>query len=110
MKTLKIIDLFCGTGAFSKGFENSAQASFQTVLGVDVLPMSIETFRHNHPDAIGLLQDIRAIKREGVMELLGLRRGDVDLIVGGPPCQGFSSIRPFRSDGEDDERNSLFEN
>lgn len=110
MKTLKIIDLFCGTGAFSKGFENSAQASFQTVLGVDVLPMSIETFRHNHPDAIGLLQDIRAIKREGVMELLDLRRGDVDLIVGGPPCQGFSSIRPFRSDGEDDERNSLFEN
>ena len=109
MKSLKIIDLFCGTGAFSKGFENHPGASFETVLGVDLLPTSVDTFRLNHPRALGIAQDIRALRRDEVAAAVGLRRGEVDLIVGGPPCQGFSSIRPFRSDQEEDARNSLFE-
>ena len=109
MKPLKIIDLFCGTGAFSKGFENHPDASFETVLGVDLLPTSVDTFRLNHPRALGVAKDIRALRRDDVAAAVGLRRGDVDLIVGGPPCQGFSSIRPFRSDQEEDARNSLFE-
>lgn len=109
MRPLRIIDLFCGTGAFSKGFENCDSAAFETVLGVDLLPTSVATFTRNHPRAIGLAQDIRALRRRDVVDRLKLDRGDIDLIVGGPPCQGFSSIRPFRSDGEDDARNSLFE-
>ncbi len=43
------------------------------------------------------------------MERLGLKRGELALIIGGPPCQGFTSIRPFRSSSDDDPRNTLFE-
>lgn len=104
---MKVMDLFCGTGGFSKGFENTG--AFEVVYGIDVLPLSVETFRLNHTAAVGLVDDIRAVRLNTVKELIGLGRGEVDVIVGGPPCQGFSSIRPFRSTEEDDPRNSLFE-
>jgi DNA (cytosine-5)-methyltransferase 1 len=104
---MKVMDLFCGTGGFSKGFENTG--AFDVVFGIDVLPLSVETFRLNHEAAVGLVEDIRTLPLRSVQELIGLRRGEVDVIVGGPPCQGFSSIRPFRSADDDDPRNSLFE-
>lgn len=104
---MKVMDLFCGTGGFSKGFENTG--AFEVVYGIDVLPLSVETFRLNHPTAVGVVQDIREVRLSDVKQMTGLRRGKVDVIVGGPPCQGFSSIRPFRSTEEDDPRNSLFE-
>lgn len=103
----KVMDLFCGTGGFSKGFENTG--GFEVVHGIDVLPVAVETFRANHPSAFAVTGDIRRIRRFEVAEKLKLSRGDVDVIIGGPPCQGFSSIRPFRSSREDDPRNSLFE-
>lgn len=101
------MDLFCGTGGFSKGFENAG--GFEVVHGVDVLPVAVETFRANHNDAFAVAGDIRKVRRSGVSDATGLKRGDVDVIIGGPPCQGFSSIRPFRSADDDDPRNSLFE-
>jgi DNA (cytosine-5)-methyltransferase 1 len=106
---LKIFDLFCGTGGFSIGFENGKGKKFETVLGIDVLPMSIETFKLNHPSALSLCEDIRKIRRADISRSLKIKRGEVDVIIGGPPCQGFSSIRPFRSSNDDDPRNSLFE-
>jgi len=105
----KIIDLFCGTGAFSKGFENARSQRFETILGIDRNPTAVETFRQNHPHAVGITGDMRAVSVSDVVARLKVKRGDVDVIVGGPPCQGFSSIRPFRSAQEEDERNSLFE-
>lgn len=103
----KVMDLFCGTGGFSKGFENAGE--FEVVHGIDVLSVAVETFKANHPDAFAVADDIRKVRRSEVAEATGLRRGDVDVIIGGPPCQGFSSIRPFRSSADDDPRNSLFE-
>lgn len=103
----KVMDLFCGTGGFSKGFENAGE--FEVVHGIDMLPIAVETFKTNHPDAFAVADDIRKVRRSEVAEATGLRRGDVDVIIGGPPCQGFSSIRPFRSSADDDPRNSLFE-
>lgn len=103
----KVMDLFCGTGGFSKGFENTGQ--FEVVHGIDVLPVAVETFKANHRDAFAVAGDIRKVRRSEVSEATGLKRGDVDVIIGGPPCQGFSSIRPFRSSADDDPRNSLFE-
>lgn len=103
----KIMDLFCGTGGFSKGFSNFG--AFDVVHGVDVLPIAIDTFSANHPGAHSVVGDIRKVRRSEVAAATGLAQGDVDVIVGGPPCQGFSSIRPFRSSKEDDPRNSLFE-
>ena len=109
MKALKLFDLFCGTGGFSKGFEKSANARYQTLLGVDILPVSVKTFSLNHPAALAITNDIRRLRCDDLQERLKLKPGELDLIIGGPPCQGFSSIRPFRSSGEDDSRNSLFE-
>ena len=106
---MKIFDLFCGTGGFSKGFEKSRNAQYNTVFGIDLLPRSVETFRRNHPEALGLCEDIRKVRCEDLGSKLNIRRGELGLIIGGPPCQGFSSIRPFRSAAEDDPRNSLFE-
>lgn len=103
-----LFDLFCGTGGFSAGFESGGHG-FSTRFGIDVLPIAIETFKRNHPDAVGSAGDIRKARRSEIAERLGLKRGGVDVIIGGPPCQGFSSIRPFRSTNDDDPRNTLFE-
>lgn len=104
-----VFDLFCGTGGFSKGMENSKRANFDVKFGIDVLPASVETFKLNHQSGIGICRDIRQVRRHEVEEITGVKRDQLDVLVGGPPCQGFSSIRPFRSSKEDDPRNSLFE-
>jgi len=105
----KIFDLFCGTGGFSSGLESASPDEFQTVLGVDILKDSLQTFGANHSKAKTLSQDIRKISCKEISQLTGVKQGDLSLIIGGPPCQGFSSLRPFRSSGHDDPRNSLFE-
>ncbi|MCT2386320.1 DNA cytosine methyltransferase [Erwinia pyrifoliae] len=105
---MKVLDLFCGTGGFSHGFE-LAQLGFETVFGIDVLPVATQTFNANRPNSLSVCSDIRKVRRSELSDKLKLKRGMVDVIVGGPPCQGFSSIRPFRSSNDDDPRNSLFE-
>lgn len=108
MQQYSVFDLFCGTGGFSYGMERSG-LGFQTKLGVDVLPIATQTFQRNHPHAVALSADIRKLRRVNVEQATKIARNKVDVIVGGPPCQGFSSIRPFRSTNDDDPRNSLFE-
>jgi len=108
-KKLQIVDLFCGTGGFSYGFQQATNSSFETVLGIDLLPVAIETFKANHPTATAICGDIRKLPPKEICESLKIKRDSIDLIIGGPPCQGFSSIRPFRSSSLEDPRNSLFE-
>lgn len=108
MRDLTVLDLFCGTGGFSYGMEHS-DLGFTTRFGIDVLPVATETFKLNHGDAVALCGDIRKVRRAAVREATKLAKGEVDVLVGGPPCQGFSSIRPFRSTNDDDPRNTLFE-
>ncbi|MFJ5445983.1 DNA cytosine methyltransferase [Methylobacillus methanolivorans] len=105
---MKVLDLFCGTGGFSHGFELT-ELGFETVFGIDVLPIATQTFNANRPNSLSVCSDIRKVRRSELSDQLKLKRGMVDVIVGGPPCQGFSSIRPFRSSNDDDPRNSLFE-
>ena len=69
--------------------------TFTTRFGVDILPIALETFKANHPDAETICGDIRKLSCKEVENITGLRPGDVSVIMGGPPCQGFSSIRPF---------------
>lgn len=107
MTKQKVMDLFCGTGGFSKGFENTG--AFKVDYGVDLLPVAVKTFKMNHPDAVALADDIRSIRLNSVADRTGLSPEEPTVILGGPPCQGFSSIRPFRSTHEDDPRNTLFE-
>lgn len=99
----RVLDLFCGCGGLSYGFEQSGQ--FVVSAGVDLLSDRIETFRANHPHAVSIIGDLREFSAHELNRLSGLP----DIIVGGPPCQGFSSIRPFRTLTEGDPRNTLVE-
>lgn len=99
----RVLDIFCGAGGLSFGFEQSG--GFTTACGIDLLPDRIETFVANHEYATGIAGDLRAYSLRELRRLTG----DVDVVVGGPPCQGFSSIRPFRNLTEGDPRNSLAE-
>lgn len=109
MPAIRLLDLFCGTGAFSKGFENATNAEYQTLFGIDTQQIAIATFLANHPCAKAMVGDIRRTTPSEISELIHTKPGEIDIIIGGPPCQGFSSIRPFRSAKQPDPRNSLFE-
>jgi DNA (cytosine-5)-methyltransferase 1 len=100
---ISVMDLFCGTGGFSHGFEQTGH--FQVTLGLDLLPDRIRTFSANHETATVICGDIREVSTCSIIEA----SPRPDIIIGGPPCQGFSSLRPFRALTEKDPRNNLVE-
>jgi DNA (cytosine-5)-methyltransferase 1 len=100
---MRTIDLFCGAGGITEGFK---QAGYQSLYGNDLMPEAIQTFAHNHPSAIPDCQPIEEVNAHALRERLGLQPGDLDVLVGGPPCQGFSINAPERF--LDDPRNKLF--
>lgn len=93
---MKVIDLFCGCGGLSLGLE---QAGFSIVLGIDNCKDALSSFRRNHSGAEIYQADLAQLK------FTELPVQDVDVIVGGPPCQGFS-ISGKRN--PDDPRNLLY--
>lgn len=113
-KRLKLVDMFCGAGGLSEGFR---QAGYKTVLAVDADTHAMRTYRLNHPevpDEAMLCRDIRDFRNEA--ELIRKIIGDeqIDVLVGGPPCQGFSraGLRAKSAYGvpiaSQDERNHLY--
>ncbi len=99
-----MLDLFCGTGGISFGL-TQADPRFRTIGGVDLDPVASATARLNHPSAEILTAPIDEVDPAGFRAVAPT--GRVDLIVGGPPCQGFSSLRPSRGEAIEDPRNSL---
>lgn len=102
MTTLNAIDLFCGCGGLSLGFE---KVGFNILLGIDAWNDAITTFNHNHKNSKGFCADLSKINPEDVKEQLS--ENQVDVIIGGPPCQGFS-VAGKRI--VDDVRNTLYKN
>lgn len=102
MKTkYRVIDLFSGCGGFSYGFES---AGFHVVLGVDNDRVALETFKSNHQNSKTLLADLHLDST--IDSIINLVKGDkIDVIIAGPPCQGFSLTG---SREQNDERNKLF--
>ena len=100
---LLTLDLFCGAGGITEGFR---QAGYVSVYGNDVMPEAIETFKLNHPEAIADCRSIEDVDPAEVRNRLALERGELDVLVGGPPCQGFSINAPGRF--LSDPRNALF--
>lgn len=96
----KTIDLFCGAGGFSLGFE---MAGFETKLAIDKWEPAINTFNHNRKDKVGQNIDIYEFDNEKIKEFND--ENDVDGIIGGPPCQGFSMVG---TRDEEDDRNNLY--
>lgn len=101
MKKFNAIDLFCGAGGLSLGFQ---QAGFNIIVGVDNEQAALDTFEFNHKGAIGLNADLS--KRE-TFDLILKTAGDrkIDVVIAGPPCQGFSLTGPRNFD---DPRNKLY--
>lgn len=98
---MNLIDLFCGCGGMSYGFE---LAGFQTILACEQDLWAGDTFTKNHPKTTLLRQDIRSIENWNGF-LPNAFTGSIDGIIGGPPCQGFS-LSGNRD--PNDPRNSLF--
>lgn len=100
---LTSIDLFCGAGGITEGFR---EAGYRCLYGNDVMPEAIETFAANHPKAIADCRSVELVDPADVRARLGLEKGELDVLVGGPPCQGFSINAPERF--MSDPRNKLF--
>lgn len=102
---LKMVDLFCGAGGLSLGF---TQEGFITSLANDIQDCCVDTYAHNHPETPRdhiVLGDIKDVV-ENIDQYL--RYNDVSIVVGGPPCQGFSMANRQRL--IDDPRNHLYKN
>lgn len=84
---MNVIDLFCGCGGFSKGFE---QAGFDIRLGIDIWQDAVTTYKANFPHAATIVGDISTLTGEDLLAAAGMSANEVDVIIGGPPCQGFS--------------------
>jgi DNA (cytosine-5)-methyltransferase 1 len=108
-----VVDFFAGAGGLSEGFQ---RAGFRIVAASDLEPVALKTYRLNHPavpEENIIARDIRDVKATDIRRLLGGKR--LDVLVGAPPCQGFS-MAGFRSKSTHtgyrlvaDERNYLFE-
>jgi DNA (cytosine-5)-methyltransferase 1 len=103
MTTLRTIDLFAGAGGITEGFR---QAGFDCLYANDFNERAVETFKLNHPGAVAACGPIESQDPVRIRSDLGLTKGELDCLVGGPPCQGFSIYAPERV--LDDPRNSMF--
>lgn len=95
------VDLFCGVGGLSLGFR---QAGFNVVASVDHDPTNIEMYSQNFPECKCICADISKISGKEIKSAAQIRNKRVDILFGGPPCQGFSMIGKRQ---QDDSRNSL---
>lgn len=103
MKQKLLVDLFAGAGGLSCGLE---MVGFTPILANEIDSKYAETYKRNHPNTEVVVDDIRAVSDKNLKKTLDLKVGELDLIAGGPPCQGFSINAPIRS--LDDKRNHLF--
>lgn len=98
-----VLDLFCGCGGLSRGF---IDAGFRVDLGVDFDDIALESFAHNHEDAVAMKLDLFDLDNVEKIKKFFDDKGDkLDVLVGGPPCQGFSLAGPRQID---DSRNKLY--
>lgn len=102
-KALTLVDLFCGAGGLSLGFK---QKGFKIVFANDVERLCMETYRYNHPEISDekiVCGDIRGLSEK----IDRYVEEEVDIVIGGPPCQGFSSANKHHR-VIDDPRNELY--
>lgn len=97
-----VIDLFAGAGGMTEGLR---KAGFKSILANEYDQMAAQTFSHNHPEVPVIVKDVKELSVEEIIDATGISVGELSLVAGGPPCQGFSLAGP-RLDG--DPRNQMF--
>lgn len=100
---IKVLDTFAGAGGFSLGFH---LAGAEIIGAIEIDSWATETFAFNHPESLVLKTDIAMFSDEEILDTF--RDNKPDIILGGPPCQGFSIANRQNGDAKD-PRNSLFE-
>jgi len=100
-KTLNVIDLFCGCGGMSKGLTD---AGLNVIAGIDIWDKAVESYNKNYHHK-AYCADLTQLPPEKFNELYNKENKNVDILVGGPPCQSFS-IAGKRD--KNDQRNALF--
>lgn len=100
---INYIDLFSGAGGMSLGFD---QVGFNNVFSIDIEPRFCETYKTNFPKHNLIQKDISKLSNEEIKSLIGNQI--IDIIIGGPPCQGFSMAGNIGRKFIDDSRNQLF--
>ena len=103
MKKYTYIDLFAGAGGMSLGFDN---AGFKNLLAVEFNKDFAETYKKNFPRHNLIVDDIKNVTEKQIYDIIKSEK--VDVIIGGPPCQGFSSAGNIGRNFIDDDRNRLF--
>jgi DNA (cytosine-5)-methyltransferase 1 len=99
------IDLFAGAGGLSTGLE---WAGFNVLFANEIMSTYATSLANSHKETEVCVDDIRSLSPAQIRKSLSLKVGELDLVAGGPPCQGFSINAPVRSN--DDHRNHLFLN
>lgn len=100
---MKVLDTFSGAGGFSLGFE---QAGCEVIGAIEIDQWASDTFKYNHPNATVIKSPIEDVTDDEIIKMF--KENNPDIILGGPPCQGFSICTKFNGDPKD-PRNSLFE-
>lgn len=99
------IDIFSGCGGLTLGLK---RAGFRVIGAVEIDPLAAETYKANHKRIALWVQDIRTLSARQMMRRLKLRRGQLDLLAGCPPCQGFSAMTTLNGAiKRNDPRNDL---
>ena len=104
IKALNYIDLFSGAGGFSLGFD---RLGFKNIFSVDIQKDFCQTYKANFPKHTLIEKDITTLSNEEIIKLTS--KTDVDVVIGGPPCQGFSIAGNIGRKFIDDPRNRLFQ-
>lgn len=99
---MNVISLFTGAGGLDIGF---MEAGYKDILSSDIMPQAQKSYLRNYPKAKYLLKDVCQVTTSEIKSIIGNKT--VDVIIGGPPCQGFSNMGNKNSA---DPRNLLFEN
>ncbi|KKP88026.1 MAG: Cytosine-specific methyltransferase [Berkelbacteria bacterium GW2011_GWA2_35_9] len=103
-KKLKVIDLFSGVGGLSYGFAHND--NFEIVVANEILPNMAKAYSLNHPTVKVYAEDIKYFNANKIVKDLGIKANEIDIIVGGPPCQAYSTVGKRLID---DPRGKLFQ-
>lgn len=101
-RRLTALDLFAGAGGMSCGL---SKAGFDVLAAVELDADAAASYRANHPESRVYEKDIRTLRPATVLREIGLTKGELDLLAGCPPCQGFTRLT--EKNGKRDPRNGL---